>query len=730
MAAPLNPSSVTLSASLDVSSYTVDITWPSSVDATGYSLSSSTSLKQAFTELSSGITGLSYSDSDVASGVIYYRLAASNADGESAFLLTMLTLSGSTVSEYTTSYVPSYTGDGWSTIPTMTTGRGVYVDATSGSDSNDGLSEAFPKQTIAAGVALMRSGYDDHLYLKRGENWGSGNGINLGWSGKDADHPSVITSYGDENDPPPIVDTVYNALNVGDGTCSYTWFVDIELTEGFRILAGGTDIRLEGVVVPPGENDAFVLNGIDGPFTNITLHRCVAYGRYPLSSTGHVQGLYFGNVHGAVISECIFDENGWSSEGTREGDGTYGPATIFNHNLYIQYDGSDIEVKKLWSSRASSHGIQLRTGGVLEDSIFYGNPINILIGSNISGTSHIRRNAAVKGVNINSTTTRGWFMEVTTSDFLCEIHHNIGAHKSSEGTGPVGLRVSDASKTTVSGIVSDNILYKWNYPIEVAPNVEGYSFLRNHIQNETQDIFSTYPDNIVSSVDNLYYTTDADGTRFRYNGSNVTDASWKSSVGDSGSTLSSLSGTYPDPEKDMDGFSQSIGLSSAEDLLHYIRSQRKGNWDIKITPDRIVPYFRSNFGMIPYPSTLSAVLDGFDVVLTWDEVPGANSYKLARETNGGGYTVIDSPTSGTLTYTDVDPGIGDIQNYKILATIDSVDGDYSPVVSITSTLSALSLSATINGDDVDLTWDPSGRSIDGYEIQRKTDDGAWETIAM
>ena len=65
--------------------------------------------------------------------------------------------------------IGQYDEYGWTVLEPSADSRIVYVSSSEGDDNNDGLSEATPKETIAAGDALIRDGFPDHLLLKRGD---------------------------------------------------------------------------------------------------------------------------------------------------------------------------------------------------------------------------------------------------------------------------------------------------------------------------------------------------------------------------------------------------------------------------------------------------------------------------------------------------------------------------------------------------------------------------------
>lgn len=74
--------------------------------------------------------------------------------------------------------------------------RKVYVDSSRPDDTGDGLSESTAKKTIAAGLALIRTGNPDWLLIKKGSEFVN-EFIDLQFhSGLSADERLIITTYG------------------------------------------------------------------------------------------------------------------------------------------------------------------------------------------------------------------------------------------------------------------------------------------------------------------------------------------------------------------------------------------------------------------------------------------------------------------------------------------------------------------------------------------------------
>jgi hypothetical protein len=105
----------------------------------------------------------------------------------------------------------------------------------------------------------------------------------------------------------------------------------------------------------------------------------------------------------------VFASNGFSAEHDD-------PPTIFNHNMYIQTTNENIVVRSNIIADASSHGIQLRSGGVLEDNLFISNPISMLVGGGDNPVPggvwvSVRRNMAMYGRGISSTLPRSFGLD-------------------------------------------------------------------------------------------------------------------------------------------------------------------------------------------------------------------------------------------------------------------------------------------------------------------------------
>jgi hypothetical protein len=95
---------------------------------------------------------------------------------------------------------------------------------------------------------------------------------------------------------------------------------------------------------------------------------------------GQRWGVYTERVDDLLIQEGLYDQNGWSPASAAIGWPGLGKS-IFCHNIYIQVsdpgDAADAQcrVRGIATTRASSHGLQQRLGGLTDGVWFWGNPL-------------------------------------------------------------------------------------------------------------------------------------------------------------------------------------------------------------------------------------------------------------------------------------------------------------------------------------------------------------------
>ncbi|MCH7910961.1 MAG: hypothetical protein IIB38_15270, partial [Candidatus Hydrogenedentes bacterium] len=327
---------------------------------------------------------------------------------------------------------------GWTTLTPSADTIIYYVSDSSGNDANDGLSPSTAFQTLAKGVSLLQDGFPDWLLLKTGDTW-SNQGFG-GWarSGRSPWEPMVLSSYGASTARPIVTgaplltnNTPTNNLSIVGLHFQTPGFTGADGQEkaGVRFLGKNNDILIEDCMF---EVSDFEFQDFYGPVSNVSLRRCVIIDNFNVGA--HAGGLYITGVTNLLIEENLFDHNGWND--TIAGAGP----TIFNHNVSLHLPSFGTIFRGNITARSSSHGLQARTGGVVEDNLFVRNPIALLYGGSdimqpggISGT--VARNVVLEGNDIDASNLRGWgfgfnninpTLGVVIADNI--IAHNISAH--------------------------------------------------------------------------------------------------------------------------------------------------------------------------------------------------------------------------------------------------------------------------------------------------------------
>src|SRR5574343_155982 len=125
------------------------------------------------------------------------------------------------------------------------------------------------------------------------------------------------------------------------------------------------------------------------------------------------------------------------------------------------------------------------------------------------------------------------------------------------------------------------------------------------------------------------------------------------------------------------------------------------------------------------PTDLSAVMDGYDVAVTWTDPASVENIIVYRGTSAGGpYTVLDTVAAGTESYTDTTPA-SDTYYYVVRAVNPNGQSSLSEEATLAVPVpdAPSVLSATFNDPDVDLTWTDNSDDEAEFVIYRGTAEG-------
>lgn len=343
--------------------------------------------------------------------------------------------------------------------------RVIYVSSSTGDDRNSGLTPDAAKKSIAAGKSLLRDGSPDWLLLKKGDVWNEAVG-QIRVSGRAQDEPIVISSYGESADRPLLRTGAADGISTSGANRSPLSINNVVVTgihfyantrdpdsADFRGPDGGNGVNwlrgTTGVLVEDCMFDSFKTGMVFQDFdkqgqSNVQLRRNIIVDSY--NTVGHSQGIFTDGVDGLLMEENFFDHNGWNDRVAG------GEATIFNHNIYIQYTNRNVVLRNNIIARGSSHGAQLRPGGVAEGNLFVANSINLMFWNNSTGV--IRDNVILNAKDITKDLPRGWGIDLTNVTSV-DLTNNIVANINTNSPNRFAIRSSPNARYV------GNIVYNW-----------------------------------------------------------------------------------------------------------------------------------------------------------------------------------------------------------------------------------------------------------------------------
>src|SRR5690606_3835447 len=203
-------------------------------------------------------------------------------------------------------------------------------------------------------------GHHDFLLLRRGDTWRD-QGLGRFKSGRDAEHPLVVATYGESTERPRL-ETGTWLIDTNGSERSFLAIIGLHVIpfrndpsdpmhtgaspRGFRFVGGGRGILVEGCHLEYAE--ALVQSYGDDHYDGVELRRNVIERAYhantclpgnPYGDPSHrPSGIYVSHADHVTIEENVFDHNGWNPEEVPSAC-----ATIYNHTLYV--NGHDMVIR-------------------------------------------------------------------------------------------------------------------------------------------------------------------------------------------------------------------------------------------------------------------------------------------------------------------------------------------------------------------------------------------------
>jgi chitodextrinase len=541
-------------------------------------------------------------------------------------------------------FAVSLGSDGWTDVDPSADTRAVYVSSSGGSDTNSGLSAGAPVKTLAKARTLLRDGSPDWMLLKRGDAW-SENLSTWTHSGRSQQEPMVIGTYGTGERPKLNTGTSIGFKNADQvshlavlGVHFHAHTRDTESSSYNGTTAGNYGMnslgRLDDVLFEDVVFDDYTYNlsvtGYDSVITDFRLRRSIVTDAW--STSGKAQGMYVHRTSGMVLEENLFDHNGWN------GDVSGAQQNIYSHGIYMSWDNSDVVVRGNIISDSSSHGLQARSGGVIENNVFLRNPINLLFGGGaptvhpggvsgrVSGNVFLDSrsiNGSGRGTGLELSNLKpGANVTVTNNIFTGDTHRNASAI--TFGT------TSDATNLGESmGIndltIRDNIVYDWysawsmgsSFVLGGSGNlgVNNVKVDSNDFQNAAVARLVRHGPSVNKSelafTNNRYDNHDAFSSSgwFQVGSTTTSMTTWKANVE---STAQTVAPAYANPVRSIAGYNVSIGGSaSLGDFVAGAAEQVRGAFEDDYSAAAVINYVRRGFaeggvvpgGLLPLPTS-------------------------------------------------------------------------------------------------------------------------------
>lgn len=496
---------------------------------------------------------------------------------------------------------------GFTDFPLGHGARIILISSSEGSDFNDG--QLRPVKTLRKAMSLMNPHSPDRLLFKRGDVFSRASiNANIGRGGASFLEPMVIGAYGDIRLPRPVLE---GGISLGDKK-NHPEFLAIQSLDfyaasrdpgrrgfdpnhpdktqptGINMFANGSCLWIEdcsfryfgvGITLQsPGEG-----------YKTVIIRRCLFADNY--DPDHHSQGIYASGLDGVLIEDNVFDHNGYNERVPRAN------RTIFNHNIYVQHadpgDNLHYIVRGNISARASSHGCQLRPGGLLRNNLFLKNPLAAFVGY---GASAVVYNVVLDADSIDKDHPRGQGLQVLNCDPVL-VEGNIVAHKKDAINGMSALDYDPVNKEygplPSRGEFANNIVYDWAGPAFQTGSTPTSLFVHDNVldENDVLMMLADLPKRFEFMRDD--YRSDRPRP-FSIAGKEMDEAQWS---GITGEAPAQGKADFIDPARDIATYAASIGLADAslDGFLAAARQQRRGHWDKRLTAAAVNTYIRRGF---------------------------------------------------------------------------------------------------------------------------------------
>lgn len=546
----------------------------------------------------------------------------------------------------------------WTEIPALFTDpdpnvadREIYVSSSLGNDSYDGTSGTWlgllvgPKRTLNGGLALVRNGHGDRLWLRKGDEFDDQNFTNFSASGASTGRPVIVGSYG--SGARPVVKPHSSQSFTNSGALSHIWIMGIKMrsstydgtgsvVNAVHFSTSASDILIEDCEISNAGVGIFL--GGTNRHSDIRVRGCLIADCYT-TGTDDTHGFLSGATDGLTIEYTTFSDCGWKASVSGS------TATVRRHAIYVQggtttAGGSgctDVELKN--NIILDTDGLQLRSGGICTGNVVSRVKVGITIGTGVnmqqpSGCGFTcEDNVVLEPQVFAALPTISYVLGGVgiASSFARNVAgRTISSDPNNDNVNCIWFTTPGDATLFSSATISftDNIIFHagyWNWASGITYATGCLNFTGNDFQldplydldhnlpyDRDAHCFRCNPSGVLANQvanGNNYWSSvpeTGDSSYWGYIAGNSTPiADWvgASNLDDATATFTDhTSGFYTDPERTLGKYYVSIGHTTlgSETLNHaglrdLLRAQYKDSWDDELTAPAIVAYIQEGF---------------------------------------------------------------------------------------------------------------------------------------
>lgn len=191
--------------------------------------------------------------------------------------------------------------------------------------------------------------------------------LKRGTEGESELHPIRITSWGEGELP------VLNTRIAGNQDVERNIVIDSVVSEGVNFL-GVENLLISNVTLH--EHESNIQRGVGVTIRDsqiIDVHNDTPKGDSDTwkPHADRSSGVFVSKTSGLLIEDNLVDQNGWEPgyDPGLDADSPH-PPSQYSHNLYLQWSNDDVTVRDNLIFRGASFGVQVRSGGLIEDNVF------------------------------------------------------------------------------------------------------------------------------------------------------------------------------------------------------------------------------------------------------------------------------------------------------------------------------------------------------------------------